>query len=137
MIADAKRLYIKAQSKKLIHGYSYSGIAAACLCYTSKKIHYARPYTHFAELIKDKKQDKKTYVIKCYKRICKGLTLPHLPTSPVEYISQFIHRDELNIDTNTERAIIEIINIALSRGQFIGMNPKGVCRSNLLCVYEI
>ena len=127
VVIDATKLFIDIQSKKLIYGYSYSGIAAACVYRESKKHQYTRPRKYFADQISGKGTDLKSYFNKCYRRIVKGLCLPHLPISPVEYVSQFIHRDELNVDTRTEQKIIKIINIALSRGYFISVNPKGVC----------
>ncbi len=97
VMKDAIKLFIEAQSKKLIYGYSYLGIAAACLYHESKKHHYTRPCIYFAEQIEVKGKRREIYFNKCYRRIIKGLCLPHLPISPVEYISLFIHRDESSI----------------------------------------
>jgi len=123
----AIRLYIEAFKKKLLRGRSINGMVAACLYFACRERKIPRTLQEILETSVNAKN-----VRRCYRTIIRELNLKAPSTNPVSLIPRFIA--ELNLDAETEKTTIKILQSFVSKYSTSGKDPKGLCAGALYLV---
>ena len=124
----AIRLYIEAFKKKLLRGRSINGMVAACLYFACRE----RKIPRTLQEILDQTSVNAKNVRRCYRTIIRELNLKAPSTNPVSLIPRFVA--ELNLDAETEKTTIKILQSFISKYSTSGKDPKGLCAGALYLV---
>jgi transcription initiation factor TFIIB len=124
----AIRLYIEAFKKKLLRGRSINGMVAACLYFACRESKIPRTLQE----ILDQTSVNAKNVRRCYRTIIRELNLKAPSTNPISLIPRFVA--ELNLDAETEKTTINILQSFVSKYSTSGKDPKGLCAGALYLV---
>jgi len=124
----AIRLYIEAFKKKLLRGRSINGMVAACLYFACRE----RKIPRTLQEILDQTSVNAKNVRRCYRTIIRELNLKAPSTNPVSLIPRYVA--ELNLDADTEKTTIKILQSFVSKYSTSGKDPKGLCAGALYLV---
>jgi len=124
----AIRLYIEAFKKKLLRGRSINGMVAACLYFACRE----RKIPRTLQEILDQTSVNAKNVRRCYRTIIRELNLKAPSTNPISLIPRFVA--ELNLDAETEKTTIKILQSFVSKYSTSGKDPKGMCAGALYLV---
>lgn len=125
---SAIKYYIDAFKKKLLRGRSINGMVAACLYFACREKKIPRT---LQEILDETSVSAKN-VRRCYRTIIKELNLKAPITDPVALIPKYI--TELGLSIETEKSVIKILNLFISRFSISGKDPKGLCAGALYLV---
>ncbi|MHA1459918.1 MAG: transcription initiation factor IIB [Promethearchaeota archaeon] len=124
----AIRLYIEAFKKKLLRGRSINGMVAACLYFACRE----RRIPRTLQEILDQTSINAKNVRRCYRTIIRELNLKAPSTNPISLIPRFIA--ELNLDAETEKTTIKVLQSFVKMYSTSGKDPKGLCAGALYLV---
>ena len=124
----AIRLYIEAFKKKLLRGRSINGMVAASLYFACRERKIPRT---LQEILEQTSVNAKN-VRRCYRTIIRELNLKAPSTNPISLIPRFVA--ELNLDAETEKTTIKILQSFVSKYSTSGKDPKGLCAGALYLV---
>jgi len=124
----AIRLYIEAFKKKLLRGRSINGMVAACLYFACRE----RKIPRTLQEILDQTSVNAKNVRRCYRTLIRELNLKAPSTNPVSLIPRYVA--ELNLDADTEKTTIKILQSFVSKFSTSGKDPKGLCAGALYLV---
>jgi len=124
----AIRLYIEAFKKKLLRGRSINGMVAACLYFACRE----RKIPRTLQEILDQTSVNAKNVRRCYRTLIRELNLKAPSTNPVSLIPRYVA--ELNLDADTEKTTIKILQSFVSKYSTSGKDPKGLCAGALYLV---
>ena len=120
---SSAEIYQKAWEKDLIHGRSIEKILAASMYMACRKDNVPRTLDEIENVTKVGKKD----IIKTCKLLAKRLDMRLTPASPLEYVSRFCAK--LNLEKDVEDRARAIINEALRRDITSGRGPTGIAAS--------
>ena len=124
----AIRLYIEAFKKKLLRGRSINGMVAACLYFACRE----RKIPRTLQEILDQTSVNAKNVRRCYRTLIRELNLKAPSTNPVSLIPRYVA--ELNLDADSEKTTIKILQSFVSKYSTSGKDPKGLCAGALYLV---
>ncbi|MBD3343029.1 MAG: transcription initiation factor IIB [Candidatus Lokiarchaeota archaeon] len=127
----AIRLYKEAFKKKLLRGRSINGMVAASLYFACREKRFPRTLQEILEQTSISPKN----VRRCYRTLIRELNLKVPSTDPISLIPRFIA--ELNLDIQTEKNTIKILNLYMSKYSTSGKDPKGLCAGALYLVCKI
>jgi transcription initiation factor TFIIB len=116
-------IYREAWENDLIHGRSIEKILAASIYMACRKNKEPRTLDEIENATNVGRKD----IIKTCKLLAKRLDLRLTPTSPLEYVSSFC--DKLNLEQSVEDRARKIIYAALARDITSGRGPTGIAAS--------
>jgi transcription initiation factor TFIIB len=120
---SSAKIYREAWEKDLIHGRSIEKILAASMYMACRKDNVPRTLDEIENVTKVGKKD----IIKTCKLLAKRLDMGLAPASPLEYVSRFCAK--LNLEKAVEDKARAIINEALRRDITSGRGPTGIAAS--------
>jgi len=124
----AIRLYIEAFKKKLLRGRSINGMVAASLYFACRE----RKIPRTLQEILDQTSVNAKNVRRCYRTLIRELNLKAPSTNPVSLIPRYVA--ELNLDADSEKTTIKILQSFVSKYSTSGKDPKGLCAGALYLV---
>jgi len=116
-------IYRKAWENDLIHGRSIEKILAASIYIACRTHNVPRTLGEIENATKVGRKD----IIKTSKLLAKRLGMKLAPSSPLEYVSRFCAK--LNLEKHVEERAREIINAALENDITSGKGPTGIAAS--------
>jgi len=118
---EAMRIYRQAFKNKLLRGRSINAMVAACLYFSCRKKKIPRTLQEILEQSNESAKDVK----RSYRAIIKELKLKAPNTNPSALIPRF--NAELNLNADTERVAIKIVEMFTKYFPISGKDPKGLC----------
>ncbi|MHC1610319.1 MAG: transcription initiation factor IIB [Candidatus Methanospirareceae archaeon] len=119
----SQEIYRKAWENDLIHGRSIEKILAASIYMACRAHNVPRTLDEIEDATKVGKKD----IIRTCKLLAKRLGVKLAPSSPLEYVSRFCAK--LNLEKRVEECAREIINKALEKDITSGRGPTGIAAS--------
>lgn len=120
---SSSEIYRKAWESDLIHGRSIEKILAASMYMACRKHNVPRTLDEIENVTKVGKKD----IVKTSKLLAKRLGMKLAPTSPLEYVSRFCAK--LNLEKPIEEQARKIIKEALEKDITSGRGPTGIAAS--------
>jgi len=118
---EAMRIYRQAFKNKLLRGRSINAMVAASLYFSCRKKKIPRTLQEILEQSNESAKDVK----RSYRAIIKELKLKAPNTNPSALIPRF--NAELNLNADTERVAIKIVEMFTKYFSISGKDPKGLC----------
>lgn len=119
----SQAIYREAWENDLIHGRSIEKILAASIYMACRTHNVPRTLGEIENATKVGRKD----IIKTSKLLAKRLDVRLAPSSPLEYVSRFCAK--LNLEKHVEERAREIINGALEKDIANGRDPTGIAAS--------
>jgi transcription initiation factor TFIIB len=116
-------IYRKAWEKDLIHGRSIEKILAASMYMACRRHNVPRTLDEIEKATRVGRKD----IIKACKLLSNRLGMKLAPVSPLEYISRFCTK--LDLDKRVEKQATEIVQKALDQDITSGRGPTGIAAS--------
>ncbi|MBE0516699.1 MAG: transcription initiation factor IIB [Methanophagales archaeon] len=120
---SSSEIYRKAWESDLIHGRSIEKILAASMYMACRKHNVPRTLDEIENVTKVGRKD----IVKTSKLLAKRLDMKLAPTSPLEYVSRFCAK--LNLEKQVEEKARKIIKEALKKDITSGRGPTGIAAS--------
>ncbi len=120
---SSSEIYRKAWESDLIHGRSIEKVLAASMYMACRKHNVPRTLDEIEDVTKVGRKD----IVKTSKLLAKRLDMKLAPTSPLEYVSRFCAK--LNLEKPVEEQARKIIKKALERDITSGRGPTGIAAS--------
>jgi transcription initiation factor TFIIB len=120
---SSSEIYRKAWESDLIHGRSIEKILAASMYMACRKHNVPRTLDEIENVTKVGRKD----IVKTSKLLAKMLDMKLAPTSPLEYVSRFCAK--LNLEKPVEEKARKIIKKALEKDITSGRGPTGIAAS--------
>ena len=120
---SSSEIYRKAWESDLIHGRSIEKILAASMYMACRKHNVPRTLDEIENVTKVGRKD----IVKTSKLLAKRLDMRLAPTSPLEYVSRFCAK--LNLEKPVEEQARKIIKEALEKDITSGRGPTGIAAS--------
>lgn len=120
---SSSEIYRKAWESDLIHGRSIEKVLAASMYMACRKHNVPRTLDEIENITKVGRKD----IVKTSKLLAKRLDMKLAPTSPLEYVSRFCAK--LNLEKPVEEQARKIIKKALERDITSGRGPTGIAAS--------